>query len=88
MGSARMANPLTMIGWHSRGRCLVSIHSWLVVKLTDALQELVNRGRINRVGVVDVDFARTMKANAENLRCGFVSVCTGVVDDGVSEGPW
>ena len=90
-------NPSMVVGWRSRGGCLVDPFKdgadWLVVKLTSGLLELeievcgdVLIGvRIGRVGVVDVDVE--LLENGEDevniFVVDFVSFCIGVVDDGV-----
>lgn len=87
-------NPSTMVGWRSRGRCLVDRFKdgadWLVVKLTGGLLELVIEVcgdvligvRIGRVGVVVVDDVELL-VNGDVV---FGSVCTDIVDDGVPKG--
>jgi hypothetical protein len=92
-------NPSAMVGWRSRGRCLVDRFKdgadWLVVKLTGGLLELESEvcgdmligGRIGRVGVVVADVEPLGKGEDELkvFIVDFVSVCTDVVDDGVPE---
>jgi hypothetical protein len=90
-------NSSVMVGWRSRGKCLVDRFKdgadWLVVKLTGGLLEpetevcgdVLIGGRIGRVGVVVVDVE--LLGNGEDelkiFVADFVSVCTDVVDDGV-----
>jgi hypothetical protein len=96
-GAVDGLNPSVMVGWRSRGRCLVDPFKdgadWLVVKLTGGLLELETEvcgdvsigGRIGRVGVVVVDVELLGKGEDELkiFVVDFVSGCTDVVNDGV-----
>ena len=86
-------NPSTMVGWRSIDGCLVEPFKdgadWLVVKLAGCLLEaecevcgdVLMGGRIGRVGVVDVA-PRGLDGDEPKIPAvGFVSACTGVVDD-------
>jgi hypothetical protein len=93
-------NPSTMVGWRSRGRCLVDPFKdgadWLVVKLAGGLPELETEvrgdvsmgGRMGRVGVVvvDVELLGNGEEELEIFVVDFASVCTDVVDDGAPKG--
>jgi len=70
---------------------------WLVVKLvggrleveTEVSEDVLIRGRIRRVGIVDVEATGKDKHGLKLLVVDFFSVCTGVVGDGKAKWlPW